>query len=206
MRALPAQQTEDQVIRRLSQAMISGVQVDAAGNRVAPNVYLLTVAPSALAQWQDPIVLAKLRKILKEAGDQAGLRFTTLPIIEMVEAAGTAPGKSRVEALHREPSIGMTQDMTGNTPPQSSIGEAPEIPDNAFLIVGGVKEFALFSTVINIGRRLDNDLVIEDPRVSRQHAQLPRSTVATCFSTWSRRAVPLSTASAAHRAFFIRGT
>ena len=46
------------------------------------------------------------------------------------------------------------------------------IPENAFLIIEGVKVFPLKTPVINIGRRLDNTLVIDDPRVSRNHAQL----------------------------------
>jgi pSer/pThr/pTyr-binding forkhead associated (FHA) protein len=46
------------------------------------------------------------------------------------------------------------------------------VPDNAFLIVEGVKVFPLNEPVANIGRRLDNQLVIDDPRVSRNHAQL----------------------------------
>jgi len=47
-----------------------------------------------------------------------------------------------------------------------------KLPENAFLIVEGVKVFPLKLPVINIGRRLDNQLVIDDPRVSRNHAQL----------------------------------
>ncbi len=46
------------------------------------------------------------------------------------------------------------------------------LPENAFLIVEGVKVFPLTLTVVNIGRRLDNQLIIDDPRVSRNHAQL----------------------------------
>jgi pSer/pThr/pTyr-binding forkhead associated (FHA) protein len=46
------------------------------------------------------------------------------------------------------------------------------IPPNAFFIVDGIKFYPLVKTVINIGRRLENDLVIDDPRVSRNHAQL----------------------------------
>lgn len=46
------------------------------------------------------------------------------------------------------------------------------IPPNAFFIVDGVKFYPLVKAVINIGRRLENDLVIDDPRVSRNHAQL----------------------------------
>src|SRR5689334_3532114 len=46
------------------------------------------------------------------------------------------------------------------------------IPLNAFFVIDGVKIYPLVRSVINIGRRLENDLVIDDPRVSRNHAQL----------------------------------
>ena len=60
---------------------------------------------------------------------------------------------------------------------QTSMGneenqEADNIPENAFLIVEGVKVHPLTESVVNIGRRLENQLVIDDPRVSRNHAQL----------------------------------
>ncbi len=50
--------------------------------------------------------------------------------------------------------------------------EIDNIPPNAFFVVDGVKFYPLARAVINIGRRLENDLVIDDPRVSRNHAQL----------------------------------
>jgi pSer/pThr/pTyr-binding forkhead associated (FHA) protein len=43
---------------------------------------------------------------------------------------------------------------------------------NAFLIVNGTETFPLTGSVVNIGRRETNQLVINDPRVSRNHAQL----------------------------------
>lgn len=46
------------------------------------------------------------------------------------------------------------------------------IPENAFFLIDGIRFYPLVKTVINIGRRLENDLVIDDPRVSRNHAQL----------------------------------
>ena len=46
------------------------------------------------------------------------------------------------------------------------------IPEEAFLIIDSVKVFPLTESVINIGRRLGNTLVIDDNRVSRAHAQL----------------------------------
>jgi pSer/pThr/pTyr-binding forkhead associated (FHA) protein len=50
--------------------------------------------------------------------------------------------------------------------------ELDSIPPKAFFVIGGVKFYPLVKTIINIGRRLENDLVIDDPRVSRSHAQL----------------------------------
>ena len=49
---------------------------------------------------------------------------------------------------------------------------ADAIPEHCYLIISGVKVFPLGSAVVTIGRRLDNALVIDDPRVSRNHAQL----------------------------------
>lgn len=50
--------------------------------------------------------------------------------------------------------------------------ERVSIPAHAFFLMEGGKTFPLDREVINIGRMLDNDLVIDDPRVSRRHAQL----------------------------------
>jgi pSer/pThr/pTyr-binding forkhead associated (FHA) protein len=46
------------------------------------------------------------------------------------------------------------------------------IPDDAFVIVNGVKVIPLTLPVIKIGRRVENNLVLDDPRVSRYHAEL----------------------------------
>jgi pSer/pThr/pTyr-binding forkhead associated (FHA) protein len=47
-----------------------------------------------------------------------------------------------------------------------------EVPLDAFLVLEGIKVIPLTKVIINIGRRLENDIVIDDPRVSRYHAQL----------------------------------
>lgn len=47
-----------------------------------------------------------------------------------------------------------------------------EIPENTYLVFEGLRVFPLKEAVINIGRRIENALTIDDPRVSRSHAQL----------------------------------
>jgi pSer/pThr/pTyr-binding forkhead associated (FHA) protein len=43
---------------------------------------------------------------------------------------------------------------------------------DAFLIVNGRRHFALDRPVITIGRRMDNDVIVDSPVVSRQHAHI----------------------------------
>jgi pSer/pThr/pTyr-binding forkhead associated (FHA) protein len=47
-----------------------------------------------------------------------------------------------------------------------------KIPQGAFLMVAGTRIFPLQGYVVNIGRSPNNDLQIEDPKISRSHAQL----------------------------------
>ena len=63
--------------------------------------------------------------------------------------------------------------------PKTNVPENPEtpeagddIPKNAFLIIEGLKVYPLREAIINIGRRLENHVIIDDPRISRNHAQL----------------------------------
>jgi len=53
-----------------------------------------------------------------------------------------------------------------------STSYSQSIPSNAVFVMEGGRSYPLDQASINIGRMLDNDLVIDDPRVSRHHAQL----------------------------------
>lgn len=74
-------------------------------------------------------------------------------------------------ASHRLEPVGDTKGMPNKTP-TAELDAGDSIPENAFLIIEGVKVHSLTEPVVNIGRRLENHLVIDDPRVSRNHAQL----------------------------------
>ena len=54
----------------------------------------------------------------------------------------------------------------------SDMGDPIRIPEDAFLIIDGVKVFPLTQPLIRIGRLLENSLVLDDPRVSRTHAEM----------------------------------
>ena len=50
--------------------------------------------------------------------------------------------------------------------------EPKTFPKNAYLVLQGTRVIPLNQPIIKIGRQLDNHVILEDPRVSRSHAQL----------------------------------
>jgi len=99
------------------------------------------------------------------------LKFVTQPTIIITTDNTFSAEEIKVVASHKLEPVGDTQGAQMPTMNEEN-EEGDNIPDNAFLIIEGVKVHPLTEPVVNIGRRLENQLVIDDPRVSRNHAQL----------------------------------
>jgi pSer/pThr/pTyr-binding forkhead associated (FHA) protein len=169
--ALPGFQVEDMVIQKLASAMKSNLVEDVDGKKLVPNVFTLVVSPKSVERWQQPKLLEAMINSLKIVGEEAGLKFSAPPTISIVQNSQQPENIVDVVASQQLDAAADTQGMTPAN--EGAAGETKEpLPLNAFLIVDGVKVFPLLESVINIGRRLDNKLVIDDPRISRNHAQL----------------------------------
>lgn len=166
---LPGQKVENMVIQKLAGAMHANLITRDDGGLVAPNVYTIIVNPQASEKWRDPGLLETLVEVLKSAAEESGIRFTSAPTITLSTDETLSMHDAGVVASQRVEPMAETK-STPNENPAPQEGE--HIPENAFLIIEGVKVFPLKLSAINIGRRLDNQLVIDDPRVSRNHAQL----------------------------------
>lgn len=164
---LPGPNYRDQISRQLAETLRSNLAKQGLdeNTNVLPHQFQLVVNPSMISQWQkDPRLIEGLTKIFRLAASEIGVRFddtltiimTADPLVEMNEV--------RV-CFQKANTIAETQDMRS--------GDDQDTPARAaFLIVGGTKVFTLNQAVTNIGRRLDNHLVVDDPRVSRYHAQI----------------------------------
>lgn len=167
---LPAIKAGDRIPRLMAEVMHANLKNQPDGSALAPNVYTIVAHPSTLAEWRSkPKLLEELPKALHTAGSEAGLKFSAHPTVTTAADTNMTPGEVRVLASFSEESLGETQNMPANPAPEVS---PDTIPSNAFLILEGTKIVPLTHTVVNIGRRLDNHIVIDDPRVSRNHAQL----------------------------------
>jgi len=168
---LPGFQVEDLVVQKLASAMKNNLVEDVDGKKLVPNVFTLIVGPRSVERWQEPKLLEAMINSLKIVGEEAGLKFSAPPTISIVKNSQQQESTVDVVASHQ---LEAAADTRGMTPAFEDLKTTTKesLPQNAFLIVDGVKVFPLLESVINIGRRLDNKLVIDDPRISRNHAQL----------------------------------
>ena len=169
LKHLPGYKVEDGIAQQLATAMHAHLK-EKNGVTQAPNIYVIVGHPSTLSVWHArPSLLIELANALYIAGKEAGFQFSTRPTASTTVDTSMPAGELRVLASFSQESVGETLGIDSAKIPESS---KVKIPSNAFLIVGGTQIIPLYRSVINIGRRLDNHIVIDDPRVSRAHAQL----------------------------------
>lgn len=167
-RLFTSEELQNSLAGRLVEAMQAGVRSYGDGRLIAPNLYTVLVHPSQRQRLNpDSELLDQLAQILQDSATEAGYTFLSPPLIRLIEDEAVSPQQCQVNA---QVSVGdLTQTAALIVEPTA---DAAAIPANAFLIVNGTRIFPLTQAVINIGRRSDNHLVINDERVSRVHAQL----------------------------------
>ena len=167
---LPGLKSEDKIIQKLAIALRHNIIELKNREVMAPNVYTLIVAVDAAPMWKQSHVIDILKYIITTAGKDVGLKFESAPTITITTDENYGNGEASIVASHKLEPLEETQGMETNTNNESESNDV--IPENAFLIIEGVKVHPLKESVINIGRRLENHVVIDDPRISRNHAQL----------------------------------
>jgi hypothetical protein len=111
---------------------------------------------------------------ITELVSETDLSLPAPPVVHIEPDDDLPPGDVRVEArwVPRESDVERTHEMSASEaahaeepPPQGPKGRP-------FLILQGERHVDLTQPTVSIGRALDNDVIIEDPRVSRHHAQI----------------------------------
>ncbi len=166
-------QRED-LAARLVAAMQANIHTQADGSLWAPNLYTLIVHPAqAQALLENHALLQEMAQTIYQNGTEAGLRFPSPPVIKVTADPGASSSlrsgldNLQIQALFNLEHLVETSDMESQAadyfPPRST---------DAFLIVDGARVYPLDGSVVNIGRSSENQLVLDDLRVSRAHAQL----------------------------------
>jgi hypothetical protein len=159
-------------VKDLSDQMViafkSGIRTESDGKNYAPDFYTVIAHPNTLKKiakhkgWRESL----LDKLRSEANKHTCI-FLSSPAIQCEADPTLSPQKVEIIAQFSIEKITSTIDLDIDIPENEN-----DFPANAFFIVSGNQTFPLTHSVVNIGRRPDNDLVIDDARISRLHAQL----------------------------------
>jgi hypothetical protein len=119
---------------------------------------------------EQPRLAEILAEELVAAAREGNITLPSQPEILILPDAMLKPRSVTVTAEAGVLSINDTLSTTPATAAQQGT-LAPSTP-NAFLILEGERTVPLTQPIISLGRRLDNHIILDDPRVSRAHAQL----------------------------------
>jgi len=143
------------------------------GTTVATGNFTLHIHPDTYQQvvnLQD--LLDSLTQVIQQAADEENITFVGEPAIHVELDSDLTEGDLQITADTLAETDGHTAAVSLTPAP---IPQKNAIPHDAYLIIEGKETYILNLPVINIGRREDNHLVIEDLRISRTHAQLRAS-------------------------------
>lgn len=156
------------VAHRLVLAMFEFLEKEKPSTRSNQILFTIFLPSESYLLWKDNLaLLSSLSDYLQQTASREGYIFSAAPVLRV----------SLNEQL-RPHDVEVMVSNSLDAPQQTSVMEtedaspSSQLPVNAFLIVNGTDTFPLTGSVINIGRRENNHLILDDPRVSRNHAQL----------------------------------
>lgn len=167
-RILASLPVEDHLAHRFVETMQENSEEIQGLGFFAPSEFALRVHPNYFNDvYANQELLHELAGVLENAARENGLELKRAAAISVVPDGDIKAGEFEVTAYP----IGGHDDETGAITTDLAT-DLSQVPMKAFMIVKGEAVYPLEDDVINIGRGHDNKLIIEDGRVSRQHAQL----------------------------------
>jgi hypothetical protein len=160
----------DSVYRQLAREIIGVARHDEDGQAYAPDQYTLSVHPiSDETIGKNRVDLqTRLADKLKQVLNEQGFILARQPHITFATDPTMSEDEVRVIAWHSSDPLGLTD---SGEYVQPEIKE-PVIPSGAFLVIEGNRHFKLEQEIIRIGRRPENDLILDNRHISRSHAML----------------------------------
>jgi hypothetical protein len=168
LRVLGSPDAEKELISQLVKTIEDQIQESPDGGHFAPHIFTLSVPAEFSADIRtNQALLDKIAINLTQQASEAGIRFAGNININVFPDDELEQGEFKIQAINKTSDLAQTSEVKLD----EELSPTPK-PPKAFLIVEGSKIFTIEHDVINIGRLLENHLVLDDPRVSRLHAQL----------------------------------
>lgn len=181
-RLFRSQITPAEITRRLERAMESqqSITVDRV---IVPNVYNAYLNPEDFRAFEAYQVELEreMANYLRDLARERGFTLLQHPVVDV--APDPAVSRRSIQVVAETASVPQNRAGGENQPIESTQvinargaqGQQRQPGTSAELLmqtVNGAHAFPLDSNLVTIGRGLNNDIVLEDPRISRQHAQI----------------------------------
>jgi len=165
-RFFKAGNNDQSLAHSLATAMQTEIRSTPDNRLVSPDRFTLFLATThAQFLMSNPDLISELTQHLQQAAQEAGIVFSTPPMIRIMPDDTIAETQVVAEYSLLEETLQQTQSLQRGKP------IANELP-RAYLIINGMRFHLLTQTITNIGSDAKNDVVIDDPRVSPIHCQL----------------------------------
>ncbi len=174
VRLFAGQLLPQEVARHLVRALEDGERIGADGVLEIPGRYRIALSPEDLRALKrhHPDLDTQLAAALQTLATRMQARLKEPPAIILEMDPHQASHTVRITPADRVPrSDGQTRDLD-LIQVQTMLAQETEADVSAYLIIEGTRTFDLDQPVVRLGRALDNDLILEDRRISRHHAQL----------------------------------
>lgn len=166
-RIVPQVARQSRIGSSLVAKMQESIILDQDGRALAADTYIVVVdLETARLMGEDPATVDDLLQELLANASASGASFQLHPRIKISVDKSMQAGRFEIMPL-----FGLQEKVETSTLVVDS-SECMPVPEYAFLLLDGNQVFPLAEQVINLGRRSDNQLVIDDLRVSRTHAQI----------------------------------
>lgn len=159
------------LVRSLIQAIETEIDIQPGQRDFLPSAFTIYLPPARYARWHaDHDLIESFSLAMHEAAVEVGLRISSRPVISLELLPGLADDEMHVQILPTDRSGHKTAIFAAENQDSPASRTTPRA--NAFLILEDGAHYLLEKLVVNIGRKADNELVIDDAHVSREHAQI----------------------------------
>ena len=155
---------------QLTEIILKSVKKSLDEQDVLPDFIQLRVSPEKYDAWQSTqTILDQVSQEIMDAFKAESVQFEKPLRLHLL--ADDSLGVDEIKVVPSQQALEQITTATVLELSPEKINQ-PLLPEQACLIIDGSQPIMLTSPIISIGRHSSNDIVIQDPQVSRKHLQL----------------------------------
>lgn len=168
---LPWRNSQPRLAADLVSSLRAQLALDDRSTEPLPDSFNLFMHPENCKAWEVHSDWVNwLNRVLLDMAAESNRSYARDPEIRFIPDSDLDGKSVRTVLTYQDVDVNSTAVMAAESDPiETSHAETWSGP---YLMLENSKTYPINQTVINIGRREDNDLVLPDPRVSREHAQI----------------------------------